>query len=127
MRSLGVVLVALLAFAPQNAGAQCKQADKPIEMPLGISAPPSVAEATKRIELCTRHEYRFALDAGQYIELRLATPSGQTRMLTLVTPSGAKPVDGGSIWAGVVRERGTYTIEIGTDKTTTYTLNVVLR
>ncbi|MCW5772025.1 MAG: hypothetical protein KIT16_10355 [Rhodospirillaceae bacterium] len=127
MRRFGICLIALLASVPAIAGAQCKQADKPVSMQLAISAAPSVAEVTKRIELCTRHEYRFALDAGQFIEIRLDSPSGQPTMLTLVTPSGDKPVDGGTRWAGTVKERGLYTIEIGTDKTTTYTLNVVLR
>jgi hypothetical protein len=128
MRRFGLVLAVLVPFVMlRPAAAQCRQADRPITFQLPISAAPSVAQVTKRIDLCTRHEYRLALDAGQYIELRLASPSGQAGMLTLVAPSGSRLVDGESSWAGVVNERGTYVIEIGTDRTTAYTLNVVLR
>ena len=48
-------------------------------------------------------------------------------MLTLVAPSGEKPVDGQNAYAGTVKETGTYVIEIGTDKTTSYTLKVSVR
>jgi hypothetical protein len=44
-----------------------------------------------------------------------------------VAPSGAKPAGGENAWSGAASENGTYTIEVASDKMTSYTLRIVLR
>ena len=109
------------------ATAQCRGTDKSVELKLTLAGAPSETLVSQRLPVCVRHQYKLELNAGQRLELRLTSPSGQKGMLTLVTPSGDKPADGENEWSGAVKETGTYVIEIGTDKTTTYTLKVVLK
>jgi len=123
-----LTLVALaLSFAAGGAAAQCRGTDKAVELKLTLAGAPSEIVVTQRISICVRHEYKLAVKAGQRVELQLTSPSGQKGMLTLVAPSGDKPADGENAWSGAAKESGTYVIEVGTDKTTTYTLRVVLK
>lgn len=126
---LVIALLALTAalMAAMPALAQCKSADRAVEQKLALGSAPSETLVSLRIALCTRHEFKLALTAGQRIELALASTSDQKGMLTLVAPSGEKPADGKNAWSGAVPETGTYVIEIATDKTTSYTLKVVVR
>jgi hypothetical protein len=96
-------------------------------MMLGIGGAPAQATVTQRLPVCTRHEFKLPVKAGQRIDLSLTSPSNQQGMLTLVAPSGDKPADGQNAWSGTAVESGTYIIEVATDKTTTYTLKVSLR
>lgn len=114
-------------LAAGAAHAQCRSADRPVAMTLGIGVAPAEATVTQRIPVCVRHEFKLAVKAGQRIALALTSPSGQTGMLTLVAPSGEKPADGENAWSGIAAEGGDYVIEVATDKTTTYTLRVSLR
>lgn len=123
--------LALLALAgciaAAGAHAQCRSADKAVAMTLKIGAAPAQATVTRRLPVCIRHEFKLPLKAGQRVALALTSPSGQKGMLTLVAPSGDKPADGENEWSGTASETGTYVIEVGTDKTTTYTLKVALQ
>jgi hypothetical protein len=109
-----------------GAQAQCRGTDKSIEVKLALAAPAQWS-VTQPLPLCVRHEYKLPLKAGQRVGLTLDSPSGQKGMMTLVAPSGEKPADGANAWFGAAAETGTYTIEIGTDKTTRYTLKIVVR
>jgi len=125
MRYLIVATIAvLLGAAP--AAAQCRGTDRPIAMQLMLSAAPSTTLVAKPIRLCSRHDYRLELKAVQRIELRLTSPSKQKGMLTVFAPSGERPAHGADEWSATLEESGEYKIEIGTDKTTTYTLRIVL-
>ena len=110
-----------------SAHAQCRGTDRTVELKLSLGPGQSNTLVSQRIAVCVRHEYRLSLRSGQHIELGLTSPSNQEGMLTLVAPSGEKPVDGQNAFAGTVKETGTYVIEIGTDKTTSYTLKVSVR
>jgi hypothetical protein len=118
----------LLVFclAASAAQAQCRGTDKTIELKLSLAAP-AKWEVSQPLPVCVRHEYKLPLRAGQHLEVKLSSPSGQKSMLTIMAPSGQKPADGESGWSGTVTETGTYTIEIGTDVTTRYRINIVLR
>ncbi len=120
-----LVLAGVLVAAGANA--QCRDADKAVEQKLALAGAPAQALVSQRIAVCVRHEYKLAVRAGQRLELSLTSPSGQKGMLTLVAPSGEKSADGENAWSGAAPETGTYTVEIGTDKTTTYTLRIVVR
>jgi hypothetical protein len=126
LRRLAVFALAVCTIAG-GAQAQCRSADKPVAMILGIGGTPAQATVTQRLAVCTRHEFKLPVKAGQRIDLSLTSPSNQQGMMTLVAPSGDKPADGQNTWAGTATETGTYIIEIATDKTTTYTLRVSLR
>jgi hypothetical protein len=126
VRRLAVFVLAACVFAG-GAHAQCRSADKPVAMTLGIGGAPATATVTQRLPVCIRHEFKLPVRAGQRIELALTSPSNQQSMLTLVAPSGDKPADGQNAWSGEAKESGTYIIEVATDKTTTYTLKVSLR
>lgn len=120
-------LILAAGLISSGAAAQCRGTDKAVELKLTLAGTPSETLVSQRIPVCVRHEYKLALKAGQRLELRLTSPSGQKGMLTLVAPSGDKPADGENEWSGAAKESGTYIIEIGTDKTTTYTLKVALK
>jgi hypothetical protein len=120
-------LAAAVVFAAGSAHAQCRSADRPVTMSLGIAGGQVQALVTRRIPVCVRHEFKLQVKAGQRIELALTSPSGQKGMLTLVAPSGDKPADGQNEWSGTAAESGDYVIEVGTDRATTYTLRVSLR
>ena len=122
----GVVAAAALALAAP-AAAQCRNGDRAVERKLTLGPAPSETLVTQRIAACVRHEYRIQLRAGQRLEVTLTTPSGQADMLSILAPSGDRPADGENTWSGEVRESGTYTIEVGTDKATRYTLKVAVR
>jgi hypothetical protein len=121
------LLVFALSFAAGAAGAQCRGTDRTVELKLALAGVPAETLITQRILVCVRHEFKLAVKAGQRIELRLTSPSGQKGMLTLLAPSGDRPADGENEWSGAAKETGAYIIEVGTDKTTTYTLKVVLK
>lgn len=119
-------LVLAACLVAGGAAAQCRGTDKAIEVKLALAAPAQWS-VTQALPVCVRHEYKLPLKAGQRLELALTSPSGQKGMLTLMAPSGDKPADGENAWSGTAAETGTYTIEIGTDKTTRYTLKIVVR
>jgi hypothetical protein len=121
------ILALAACLCAGGAHAQCRSADRPVAMTLGIGGAPADAVVTQRLPLCVRHEFKLPVRAGQRITLALTSPSGQKGMLTLVAPSGEKPADGENEWSGAAAESGTYVIEVATDKTTTYTLRVTLR
>ncbi len=123
IRFASLLLAACLAAGA--AQAQCRGTDQTIELKLALAAPANW-EGSQPLPVCVRHEYRLPLRAGQHLEVKVSSPSGQ-KMLTIVAPSGEKPADGESAWSGAVTETGTYTIEIGTDVTTRYRINIVLR
>ena len=100
------VLAGCLAAAGA-AHAQCRGADRAVELKLTLGAAPSETLVSQRLPVCVRHEYRLALKAGQRLALSLTSPSGQKGMLTLVTPSGDKPADGENEWSGTAGESGT--------------------
>jgi hypothetical protein len=126
-----VTRLALLAlavcFVSTGAHAQCRSADRAVELKLTLGRAPSETLVSQRLPICVRHEYKLALKAGQRLELALTSPSGQKGMMTLVAPSGEKPADGENAWSGTAAETGTYTIEIGTDTTTRYTLKIAVK
>lgn len=125
IRFASLVLAGCLAAGAAHA--QCRSADRPVAMTLGIGGAPAEATVTQPIPVCARHEFKLPVKAGQRIALSLASPSGQKGMLTLVAPSGEKPADGENAWSGVAAESGDYVIEVATDRATTYTLRVSLR
>ena len=127
MTRFALIAAAVVLLAAGGVHAQCRSADKPVAMTLGIGGAPAAAVITQRIPVCVRHEYKLPVKAGQRIALSLTSPSGQTSMLTLVAPSGEKPADGENAWSGTAAETGDYVIEIATDRATTYTLRVTLR
>jgi hypothetical protein len=53
--------------------------------------------------------------------------AGRRTGLTVRAPSGEALVDGGKDWSGELPEGGVYVIEIGTDATARYTLEVTIR
>jgi hypothetical protein len=116
-----------VAGAAGAASAQCRGTERPIAMKLALAPAPSTATTTKRIQRCSKHDYRLRLKAGQRVRFRLTSRSRQRGMLTIFAPSGDRPADGRDDWSGTLKETGEYKIEVGTDVTTTYTLRVVLR
>ncbi len=121
------MLVLAACFTAGTAFAQCRGADRPVAMTLTIGAAPSETLVSHRIPVCVRHEFKLTVKAGQRIDLSLTSPSGQKGMMTFVAPSGTKPADGENAWSGTAAESGDYTIEVATDRATTYTLRISLR
>lgn len=120
---LSAVVFALFTVGASENFAQCKRMDTNIEKPLKLAK--GSANVKDTIRLCTSHTYRFRAKAGQDFRVKLI--AGKRTGLTLMTPSGERLVDGDSLeWSGDLNESGEYEIQIGTDATARYTLEIYL-
>ena len=124
MRKVFIAIVFLFVIGLAGpAFSQCRTMDKNVERPLKVvRGTPTVVRDT--IRLCTSHIFRFRATRGQQLSLKLTT--GKKTSLTLMPPSGEALVDGGLTWSGRLTESGQYEIQIGTDATARYTLEVII-
>ena len=124
MRKVFIAIVFLFVIGLAGpAFSQCRTMDKNVERPLkNVRGTPTVVRDT--IRLCTSHVFRFRATRGQQLSLKLTT--GKKTSLTLMPPSGEALVDGGLSWSGRLTESGQYEIQIGTDATARYTLEVII-
>jgi hypothetical protein len=102
---------------------QCRTMDQNIEKPLRVNR--GAATVRDTIRLCTSHSYKFRATRGQQLSIKLTT--GKKTSLTVMPPSGEALVDGGLSWNGRLTESGEYEIQIGTDITARYTLEVSIK
>lgn len=117
-----VAVVSIGTFA-SVAHAQCSTTDKSIKKGLNLSHRTATVRDT--IHLCTSHVYHFKATSGQRLTIRLRT-GGKTSM-TVLPPSGNALIDGQLAWDGRLTETGEYEIQIGTDITARYTLEIAIR
>ena len=123
-RFLTLLLLLFVFGLTGTAFSQCRTQDKDIEKPLKISRGiPTVVRDT--IKLCTSHTMRFRATQNQSLSIKLTT--GKKTSMTLLPPSGEALIDGGLTWNGRLTESGDYEIQIGTDATARYTLEITLR
>lgn len=121
--SIAFVIGCFLASPSEGVG-QCPRADTEIAKTLKIVK--GRASVKDTIRLCTGHVYRFRAKAGQSFSIKLTT--GNKTGLTLMTPSGERLVDGDAMtWSGDLPEDGRYEIQIGTDATARYTLEISIK
>jgi hypothetical protein len=106
-----------------TAYSQCRTMDRNIQKQLKIVRGAAVVRDTIRV--CTSHTYKFRATSGRQLSIRLTT--GNKTSLTLMPPSGEALVDGGLDWSGRLTESGEYEIQIGTDATARYTLEVTIK
>ena len=135
MRSLLLTIalagcVAATLTAPADgatAAPQCRGTDRTIPKQIRFARGRTTAVIKETVRLCTSHEYRLRARAGQTMTVHLAT--GSRTSFTLYTPAGATPdgADGSKDWSGELPETGEYTINIGTDATAAYALEVTIR
>lgn len=107
--------------------AQCRGTDRIIPRQIRFPRGRTTAVIKDTIRLCTGHEYRLRARAGQTMAVHLAT--GNRTSFTVNTPAGDTPegADGVKDWSGELSETGDYIINIGTDATAAYTLEVTIR
>lgn len=124
MRKVFIAIVFLFVMGLAGpAFSQCRTMDKNVERPRKVVGDkPTVVRDT--IRLCTSHVFRFRATRGQQLSLKLTT--SKKTSLTLMPPSGESLVDGGLSWSGRLTESGQYEIQIGTDATARYTLEVII-
>ena len=115
------------AAAGAPAAAQCRGTDRAIIKRLTFQRGRTTAVVKDTVRLCTSHEYRLRARGGQTMTVHLAT--GSKTSFTLWTPTGDTPegADGSKDWSGELPETGDYTINIGTDASAAYTLEVTIR
>jgi hypothetical protein len=118
---------AAVVSTPAAAAAQCRNQDTVVikQMRFGRGRTTGVAKDT--VKLCTSHEYRLRANAGQTMSVNLAT--GRRTSMTIYAPTSGiiEGADGVKTWSGELTEGGEYTIQIGTDATARYTLEVTIR
>lgn len=122
--------VASLSAAPTAAPAasaapQCRGTDRIIGKQLRFARGRTTAVLKDTVRLCTMHEYYFRARAGQKITAHLVT--GDRTSMTLFTSSGETVFDGTKDFEGELPEGGRYSLQIGTDVTAAYTLEVTIR
>ena len=110
-----------------TAAAQCRGTDRIIPKRITFARGRTTAVIKDTVRLCTGHEYRVRAQAGQTMTVHLAT--GNKTSFTVWTPTGDTPegADGAKDWSGEMPETGDYTVNIGTDATAAYTLEVTIR
>lgn len=123
----GCVVSAFAAPANIASAAQCRGTDRIIPKQVRFARGRTTAVIKDTVRLCTGHEYRLRARAGQTMSVHLAT--GSRTSLTVYTPAGDTPegADGVKDWSGELPETGEYIINIGTDATAAYTLEVTIR
>lgn len=107
--------------------AQCRGTDRVIPKQVRFPRGRTTAVIKETIRLCTGHEYRLRARAGQTMTVHLAT--GNRTSFTVNTPAGDTPegADGVKDWSGELPETGEYIVNIGTDATAAYTLEITIR
>ena len=105
--------------------AQCRQTDRIIPKRIRFARGRTTAVIKDTVRLCTMHEYYFRARAGQKITAHLAT--GNRTSMTLFTENGETVFDGTKDFEGELPEGGQYSLQIGTDATAAYTLEVTIR
>ena len=107
------------------AGAQCRGTDRIVPKQLRFARGRTTAVIKDTVRLCTMHEYYFRARAGQKITAHLVT--GKRTSMTLFTESGETVFDGTKDFEGELPEGGQFSLQIGTDATAGYTLEVTIR
>ena len=105
--------------------AQCRGTDRIIGKQLRFARGRTSAVIKDTVRLCTMHEYYFRARAGQKITAHLVT--GNRTSMTLFTENGETVFDGTKDFEGELPESGRYSLQIGTDATAAYTLEVTIR
>ena len=125
MRKLLIIIalaLSTLIFA-SSAGAQCRTTDKTVKKPLTLTG--GAATVRDTVRLCTSHVFHFRAAKGQRLNIKLTT--GRKTSMTLLPPSGDALIDGELAWNGRLTETGEYEVQIGTDATARYTLEILIR
>ena len=132
MKAILLTAVLIATAAPAGGGvgaaaspAQCKRADRVISKQIRFERGRTTAVVKDRVLLCTAHRYRLRAKAGQTMSVNLAT--GNRTSMTLLAPTDDVLADGEKSWSGELPDTGDYVINIGTDATANYTLEVTIR
>ena len=107
------------------AAAQCRGTDRIIGKQLRFARGRTSAVIKDTVRLCTMHEYYFRARAGQKLTAHLVT--GNRTSMTLFTPTSETVFVGTKDFEGELPESGQYSLQIGTDVTAAYTLEVTIR
>ncbi len=115
------------AFTPPPPAAQCGGTDRVIVKPVKFGRGRTSAVIKDTVRLCTSHEYRLRARAGQTMSVHLAT--GRRTSFTVYAPNGDTPegADGVTDWQGELPESGVFLINVATDATAAYTLEITIR
>ena len=113
------------AAAAAAHAAQCRGTDRIVPKRLRFARGRTTAVIKDTVRLCTMHEYYFRARAGQKITAHLVT--GNRTSMTLFTENGETVFDGTKDFEGELPEGGQYSLQIGTDVTAAYTLEVTIR
>ena len=133
MKRLLLIIAAVGCLnAPAAAGgaesaAQCRHADRFIQREVRFARGRTTAVFKGTVRPCTSHVYALPARAGQTMIVNLA--AGNRTSFTVSGPSVGllEGADGVKRWSGELPEDGDYTIQIGTDATAAYTLEVTIR
>ena len=123
--SLSVMPTGAVAPTAPAAAAQCRGTDRIIGKQLKFARGRTTAVIKDTVRLCTMHEYYFRARAGQKLTAHLVT--GNRTSMTLFTESGETVFDGTKDFEGELPEGGQFSLQIGTDATAAYTLEVTIR
>ena len=116
------------AVAPATVpAAQCRTTDRVIPKQIRFERGRTTAVIKDTVRLCTAHEYYLRASGGQLMSVNLAT--GKRTSFSIYAPTGdiIEGADGVKEWSGSLPETGQYIINISTDVTAAYTLEVNIR
>lgn len=115
------------AFTTPPPAAQCSGTDRVITKPVKFGKGRTSTVIKDTVRLCTSHEYRLRARAGQTMTVHLAT--GRRTSFTVYAPNGDTPegANGVADWQGELPESGVFLINVATDATAAYTLEITVR
>lgn len=87
----------------------------------------SSAVIKKRIRKGTSHQYRIRVREGQEMTVILTTGKMTSFTISNQTDGIIEGADGETMWKGMITRSGDYYIEIGTDATANYALEVYVK
>jgi hypothetical protein len=110
---------------PRMSAAQCKTEKRIVSKRIRFEKGRTTAVVKDRVVLCTKNQYRLGAREGQTMSVNLV--AGDHTTLTLWTPLGDMVVDGVKTFSEELKTRGDYFIDVETDETASYTLEVTIR
>jgi hypothetical protein len=130
VKSFLLATVLTLTAAPtseagtSNTNTPCHSKDQIVSKQIMFAKGRTTAVVKDRVRLCTLNQYRLRARAEQTMSVNLVAGSHTT--LRLWTPLGDMIVDGTKSWSGELKTSGDYFIDVMTDATSSYTLEVTI-
>jgi hypothetical protein len=120
---MSFILLTLCVFSFETNAQDRMTVNQRISFKRGASS----AAVKKQIRKGTSHQYRIHVSEGQEMTVILTTGKKTSFTISNRIDGIIEYADGETMWKGMITRSGDYYIEIGTDATANYTLEVFVK